>query len=68
VSYSDTPIGTAEPPPGSRRFEYVRMQISTSQIIKTDEALNELGEAGWELVCSEATETYLHFWFKREKR
>ena len=51
-----------------RRWEYVRTQISCNEISKSDAAIEQLGREGWELVNAVYTQTYVHFWFKREAR
>ena len=51
---------------GAKRFEYVRVQASSSYIVQLDEPAQRLGEAGWELCTAVHTDTYVHLWFKRE--
>jgi len=51
-----------------RRWEYARTQISANEISKSDAAIEQLGREGWELVNAVFTNSYVHFWFKREAR
>jgi hypothetical protein len=51
-----------------KRWEYLRVQVSVSQIKNSDETLAELGRQGWELSgVVEASSSYIHFWFKRQR-
>ena len=51
------------------RWEYrhVTRELA-AQAELTDEELNELGAAGWELVAAVSDGTRAHFYFKREVR
>jgi hypothetical protein len=55
---------------GSRhtRWEYIRTQIDCNKIKDSDGAIEQLGHQGWELVDVVYTQTYVHFWLKREAR
>ncbi len=49
-------------------WEYLRVQVSVSEIKKIDEELPRLGAMGWELTgVVEAGQSYLHLFFKRPK-
>jgi len=48
-------------------WEYVRLQVDSQVIVKSDETLAALGAAGWELAAAvECRDSYLHLWLKRE--
>jgi hypothetical protein len=48
--------------------EYLRVQVSTNDIKKSDPVIDELGRDGWQLVETVSTEAYLHMWFVRPGR
>lgn len=49
-------------------WEYLRVQVSVSEIRKLDDELMRLGAQGWELAgVVEASSSYLHLFFKRPK-
>ena len=49
-----------------RCWEYVRIQSSVQSIKTLDDAVDELGRQGWELVSAvDAGSSYVHLWFKR---
>jgi hypothetical protein len=50
-------------------WEYLRIQISNQSIAKSDSAVDELGRQNWELVSVvEAGSSYLHLYFKRQRK
>ncbi|MCC7478370.1 hypothetical protein IT575_07895 [bacterium] len=51
-----------------QQWEYLRVQVSVSEIRKIDDELAGLGSQGWELTAAvEAGSSYLHLFFKRPK-
>jgi hypothetical protein len=49
-------------------WEYLRLQVGSHEIVKSDEQLAQLGREGWELVAvAEAAGSYIHMWFKRRR-
>ena len=50
------------------RWEYVRTQIDCNKIKDSDAAIEQLGREGWELVDVVYTDSFVHFWLKREAR
>ena len=52
---------------GKKRWEYLRTQIDANKIKESDAALEEFGRQGWELVSTEFTNSWVHFWFKRPR-
>jgi len=51
-----------------RRWEYIRTQVNCNSIKDSDAAVEQLGREGWEMVSAVYTQSYVHFWFKREVR
>ena len=51
-----------------KRWEYVRTQVGCNSIKDSDTAIEQLGREGWELVDVVYTDSYVHFWLKREAR
>lgn len=49
-----------------RAMEFVRVQVSTMQINRTDEVLAQLGQEGWEIAAVASNDSYLHIWLKRQ--
>jgi hypothetical protein len=61
--------GEVEPAalPGSKlRWQYLRVQVSTMEIVSSDELVGQLGLDGWELAGSAPNEGFVHLWFKRQ--
>jgi hypothetical protein len=48
------------------RWQYLRVQVATTEIAKSDELLGQLGADGWELAGSAPNDSYAHLWFKRQ--
>jgi hypothetical protein len=55
-------------PQQARSYEYLRVQVSTGEIVKTDHIVDELGREGWMLSETVSTDTFLHMWFVRPGR
>ena len=52
-----------------QQWEYLRVQVSVSEISKIDPELLNLGAKGWELSgVVEAANSYLHLFFKRPRQ
>ena len=49
----------------SPRYEYVRVQTGSENIAGADEILRQMGLAGWELVSTVFTTSFVHLWLKR---
>lgn len=50
------------------RWEYIRTQIGCNSIKDSDSTIEQLGREGWELVDVVYTNSFVHFWLKREAR
>ena len=61
--------GEVEPAalPGARaRWQYLRVQVATTEIATSDELVGQLGQDGWELAGAAPNDSYAHLWFKRQ--
>jgi Domain of unknown function (DUF4177) len=51
------------------RWEYQVFDVAGEAYADIEETLNELGEQGWELICTTETDKEVRtLWLKREKR
>lgn len=61
--------GVVEPAalPGAKtRWQYLRLQVATTEIATSDELMGQLGQDGWELVVAAPNDAYVHLWLKRQ--
>ncbi|GEM_PF-2450945 len=59
--------GSTEKAGGRRtRWEYIRTQVGCNSIKDSDDTIEQLGRDGWELIDVVYTDSYVHFWLKRE--
>jgi hypothetical protein len=48
------------------RWQYLRVQVATMEIAKSDDLIGQLGLDGWELTGSAPNDSFVHLWFKRQ--
>lgn len=48
------------------RWQYLRVQVATMEILNSDELVGQLGHDGWELAGAAPNDSYVHLWFKRQ--